>query len=111
MYMDLKSGFPFWSVTNGFPAAFPPLSKDIDCDVVITGAGITGALTAFALAQADLDVVGGQRHRVQCDRRANIARQNSAQSSSAHEILFVRSAAIVSPVVAGHPSAFIDALT
>lgn len=55
--MDLKSGYPFWTVSNGLPAAFPPLQNDLDCDVVIVGAGITGALIALALADAGLDVV------------------------------------------------------
>ncbi|MEP6940390.1 MAG: FAD-dependent oxidoreductase [Rudaea sp.] len=55
--MDLKSGYPFWPVTNGLPAAFPPLRTDLSCDVAVVGAGITGALIARALANAGLDVV------------------------------------------------------
>lgn len=55
--MDLKSGYPFWTVKNGLPVHFPPLSKDIDCDVVVIGGGITGALVAHELAAADHDVV------------------------------------------------------
>lgn len=55
--MDLKSGHPFWLVKDGLPAAFPALRNDIQCDVVVIGAGITGALVAHALAHADLDVV------------------------------------------------------
>lgn len=48
--MDLKSGYPFWAVSNGLPHAFPPLARDHDCDVVVLGAGITGALIANELA-------------------------------------------------------------
>ena len=48
--MDLKSGYPFWAVSNGLPHAFPPLRQDHDCDVVVLGAGITGALIATELA-------------------------------------------------------------
>jgi glycine/D-amino acid oxidase-like deaminating enzyme len=55
--MDLKSGYPFWTVKNGLPAAFPPLLDDQTCEVLIVGAGITGALTASALADAGLDVI------------------------------------------------------
>lgn len=55
--MDLKSGYPFWTVKNGLPATFPPLVNDLACDVVIVGAGITGALIAHALADSGLDVV------------------------------------------------------
>lgn len=55
--MDLKSGYPFWTVKNGLPAQFPPLLEDVRCDVAIVGGGITGALVAHALAAADLEVV------------------------------------------------------
>jgi glycine/D-amino acid oxidase-like deaminating enzyme len=55
--MDLKSGYPFWTVKNGLPMAFPPLRDDVKCDVAVVGAGITGALIANALADAGLDVV------------------------------------------------------
>ena len=48
--MDLKSGYPFWAVKNGLLHAFPALHKDISCDVLILGGGITGALVARALA-------------------------------------------------------------
>ena len=48
--MDLKSGYPFWAVKNGLMQAFPPLRADFDCDVIVLGAGITGALIADELA-------------------------------------------------------------
>lgn len=48
--MDLKSGYPFWAVSNGLLHAFPPLARDTHCDVAIMGAGITGALIASELA-------------------------------------------------------------
>lgn len=48
--MDLKSGFPFWAIRNGLPHAFPPLRRDLRCDVAVLGAGITGALIADELA-------------------------------------------------------------
>lgn len=54
--MDLKSGYPYWTVRNGLPLSFPPLDVDLRCDIAIVGAGITGALIAHALAQAGLDV-------------------------------------------------------
>lgn len=55
--MDLKSGYPFWAVTNGLLHAFPPLERDIRCDVAVIGAGITGALIAYELARHGHDVV------------------------------------------------------
>ena len=48
--MDLKSGYPFWAVKNGLMHAFPKLEADLQCDVAIIGAGITGALIADELA-------------------------------------------------------------
>jgi glycine/D-amino acid oxidase-like deaminating enzyme len=55
--MDLKSGYPFWPIRNGLMQAFPRLEKDLRCDVLVVGGGITGALIARELADADLDVV------------------------------------------------------
>ena len=55
--MDLKSGYPFWSVKNGLMHAFPPLQQDLRCDVAVVGGGISGALIADDLAAHDFDVV------------------------------------------------------
>jgi len=54
--MDLKSGYPFWAVKNGLMHAFPKLEDDVDCDVAIIGAGITGALIADELVAHGHDV-------------------------------------------------------
>ncbi|MEP6484949.1 MAG: FAD-dependent oxidoreductase [Rudaea sp.] len=55
--MDLKSGYPFWAIKNGLMSAFPRLESDCTCDVLIVGAGITGALIARSLCNDGLDVV------------------------------------------------------
>ena len=55
--MDLKSGYPFWAVKNGLGAVFPPLERDVRCDLLIIGGGITGALFADRFARDGLDVV------------------------------------------------------
>jgi glycine/D-amino acid oxidase-like deaminating enzyme len=55
--MDLKSGYPFWAVSNGLMQAFPRLDADQRCDVAVLGGGITGALIANELAQHGFDVV------------------------------------------------------
>ncbi|WP_194756368.1 NAD(P)/FAD-dependent oxidoreductase [Aliidiomarina indica] len=47
--MDLKSGYPFWAIKNGLISNFPPVTSDIECDVVVIGGGITGALIADEL--------------------------------------------------------------
>jgi len=54
--MDLKSGYPYWAVKNGLMHAFPRMQADLKCDVLVVGAGITGALMARALASEGLDV-------------------------------------------------------
>lgn len=55
--MDLKSSHPFWLLQDGLLNTYPPLEHDVDCDVAIIGAGVTGALAADALTSAGFDVV------------------------------------------------------
>jgi glycine/D-amino acid oxidase-like deaminating enzyme len=54
--MDLKSGYPWWTVRDALPGAFPPLEADLRCDVAVIGAGITGALVASEFAAHGHDV-------------------------------------------------------
>jgi glycine/D-amino acid oxidase-like deaminating enzyme len=49
--MDLKSGYPFWAVSNGLMQPFAPLQADLRCEVLVIGGGITGALVADELAR------------------------------------------------------------
>lgn len=55
--MELTSDYPFWSIFNGLPASFPSLDRDLTCDVVVVGGGITGALVAFHLVEAGVHTV------------------------------------------------------
>lgn len=55
--MDLESGQPFWALTNGLLYSYPHLSTHVTADVVVIGAGITGALIAHELTRANLKVV------------------------------------------------------
>lgn len=55
--MDLKSGYPFWPIKEGLIRSYPSLAEDLSCDVVVIGAGITGALIAYHLVEAGADVV------------------------------------------------------
>ncbi len=55
--MDLLSCRPFWPIKDGLPASYPPLERDVTCDVAVVGAGITGALVAWHLAGAGIDTV------------------------------------------------------
>lgn len=54
--MDLISGQPFWIVKNGLLNDFPVLREDLKCDVLVVGAGITGALIAYHLIRSGLSV-------------------------------------------------------
>lgn len=55
--MDTKSGYPWWTVSNGLIGQFPSLRTDTQCEVAVIGAGITGSLVAHALAEAGMDVL------------------------------------------------------
>ena len=55
--MDLVSPRPFWPLKNGLLSVYPALRQDLKCDVVVLGAGITGAFIAHSLAEEGLDIV------------------------------------------------------
>jgi len=58
--MDMTNGsVSFWWAQTGRPAPRPALEGDLDCDVCIVGAGLTGLWTAYWLATHDpsLDIV------------------------------------------------------
>jgi glycine/D-amino acid oxidase-like deaminating enzyme len=62
--VDLHTGTPFWEQRAGPAPSHPALSRSITADVAIVGAGITGALVAFELARAGVDVVVLERAQV-----------------------------------------------
>ena len=55
--MDLTSPQAFWLLHNGLGEVPPPLERDLPCDAVVIGGGITGALCADALSSAGLSVI------------------------------------------------------
>jgi glycine/D-amino acid oxidase-like deaminating enzyme len=55
--MDLVSPRPFWPLKNGLLSVYPALRQNLSCDVVVLGAGITGAFIAQCLAEEGLDVI------------------------------------------------------
>ncbi|MCA1812136.1 MAG: FAD-binding oxidoreductase [Halobacteriales archaeon] len=55
--MDLRSPRPFWLTESASTQRFPRLDHDVEADVGVVGAGITGALVAHELAKRGHDVV------------------------------------------------------
>lgn len=55
--MDLKTGNLLWPTLSAPLLSQPPIARDISCDAVVLGAGISGVSAALALAEVDLDVV------------------------------------------------------
>lgn len=55
--MNLKAGYPFWLIKNGLPFTYPKLDTDIDTEVAIIGAGISGALVRYHLLEAGVKCV------------------------------------------------------
>lgn len=54
--MKLTSDLPIWLLRNGLTTSYPSIEQDHDCDVVVVGAGITGAMIADELASAGYSV-------------------------------------------------------
>ncbi|MEA9731049.1 FAD-dependent oxidoreductase [Xanthomonas campestris] len=55
--MNLKSGYPFWSIRNGLMRPYPCLEQDTQCEVAIIGGGVTAALIAHELLRHGHEVV------------------------------------------------------
>jgi len=72
--MDLKSGYPFWTVKNGLLTPFPQLNQDLQAETVIIGGGITGALIADELSR--------HGHRVVVLERRDVGWGSSAASTA-----------------------------
>lgn len=55
--MSLYHGSLYWSTTIKDKPVYPKLNRDSSCDVLIIGAGMSGALLTYKLAKESLDVV------------------------------------------------------
>lgn len=62
--MELRTGEPYWAIRNGLLQSYPPVRSDQSAEIVVLGAGITGALIARALAREGADVLVVDRHDV-----------------------------------------------
>ncbi len=55
--MNLTSGDCLWTNINKIPNKYLYLSDDIECDVVVIGGGITGAICAYYLCESGVNTV------------------------------------------------------
>ena len=61
--MKLHTPYPYSLLKYGLPQTYPSLEQDVETDVAIMGAGITGALVSWYLSQAGVPcVVVDKRH-------------------------------------------------
>lgn len=61
--LDVRAEDAYWLLRSGYGNASPRLPASLDCEVVIVGAGVTGALIAHELAARGLrDIVVVDRH-------------------------------------------------
>jgi heterodisulfide reductase subunit A-like polyferredoxin len=55
--MSYVSGELYWTGINNIPKKHPYLSNDIECQVAVVGAGITGAICSYYFCEAGIDTV------------------------------------------------------
>lgn len=62
--MDLRSNYPYWLLNQGIIKSYPSLDRDVKTEVVVIGAGISGALVAWYLCKAGIKTVVVDRRHV-----------------------------------------------
>src|SRR3546814_13484289 len=62
-HRDLRTGRSIWSARRRPAIPSRPLTRDIACDAIVVGAGVSGALIAEALSEAGLTTVIVDRRR------------------------------------------------
>ncbi len=55
--MKLRSKESYWLLKNGLLNSYPSLQKNISCDVLVIGGGITGSLLAYQLSSEGYNTV------------------------------------------------------
>lgn len=55
--MKLRSPEAFWLLKNGLMNSYPSLATDEECDTLVIGGGITGALISHALVKAGYNTI------------------------------------------------------
>src|SRR5438552_16652587 len=62
--MDLRTGAAFWPTRDRQPPVYPRLEESARAEIVVIGAGITGAIVACELAESGVDVMVLDAHDV-----------------------------------------------
>lgn len=62
--MELFDGSLYWPTTYARATPVRPLHENIECEALIVGAGITGAMVAWELAQSGIDTVVVDRRTI-----------------------------------------------
>ena len=62
--MALYAGSLFWPRTLPVTPAYPTLEADLECEVLVVGGGVSGALCAHYLIEAGLEVVLVEKNRI-----------------------------------------------
>jgi len=89
--MDLRSDYPFWLLDNGILHSYPSLLNDIKTDIVIMGAGISGALAAWYLCHAGFKtVIVDKRHVGMGSTAASTALLQYEIDTPLHELIAKR---------------------
>lgn len=55
--MDLRTGTSYWQTLQDAPAAFPAAQGDLECEALILGGGVTGALIGLMLAKRGVSAI------------------------------------------------------
>jgi glycine/D-amino acid oxidase-like deaminating enzyme len=55
--MKIRSPETYWLLKNGLSYSYASLKEDADCDILVVGGGITGALMAFQLSREGYDTI------------------------------------------------------
>ncbi|MEJ8547297.1 NAD(P)/FAD-dependent oxidoreductase [Brevibacillus borstelensis] len=86
--MDLRTGTFYWPTRISHPPSYPALDSDISCDVLIIGAGITGAQCGYYLRELGRDVVIVEKGRAGYGSTCtNTAVLQYAGDKMAHELV------------------------
>ncbi|CAM5493016.1 Gamma-glutamylputrescine oxidoreductase [Mycolicibacterium aubagnense] len=62
--LDLRTGIPVWNAYRAPRVTTQRLARDVKCDVLVVGLGISGAMIAEALTAQGLSVIGVDRRGI-----------------------------------------------